>query len=260
MPSFEELLNDKTTYPDDRKVQLAEGIEVTVGDLRGGHLRRDDYSRKTATLARERQELETAKGQLQADREEAERALAEMAKDVVAKTRAAGQEPGKADIEEELERSPIARKLMETVQTLTKRLDENDQRAKKQEEALVAHETTWYADKHRQVLGFLKSRDKDLNEEELIEYAKQHRIPFLDVAYKAYRSEHLVEEARKTGREEGDKAGYERGKKEAVSPSLPIRRTPTPLPADAPKTFEEAADAALKDPEIQESLRELGTL
>lgn len=50
---------------DDAKVKLADGTEITVGDLKNGTLRLQDYRRKTEEVARERETLTAKSSQVQ---------------------------------------------------------------------------------------------------------------------------------------------------------------------------------------------------
>lgn len=257
MPSFDELLADKTTYPDEQKITLSDGVEVTVGSLRSGFLRQQDYTQKTQTLARERQTIETERQQLEQEKGEAEDYLKNLAVDVVKGAKRAGDRVDPDVVADELAENPVAKRLMERIEKLGAELETVRAKQGQQDETLAGHERAYFVDKHRAVLAVLRRQDPDLKSDELVEYAKANRIPYLDVAYRAYRHDHLVQQAAAKAKQEGDLAGFERGKREATSPAIPPRRAVPKGSPDAPKTFEEAADLALRDPEVLSAMEGL---
>lgn len=251
MATFVDMLADKKTYADDLKITMADGVETTLGELRGGWLRQQDYTQKTMSHAREREDFAREKAQFEHAKTEAERTLAEMAQRVVASQ---PHQPQTLDeVESILQRDPVSRKLMEKISALDARIAERDKQLDAAHAALKQHEQAFLADQHRRVLAHLKSQDADMNEAEVVQYAQQNYIPRLDLAYRLMTEERRIESAKTAAAKAAEEKAYERAKRElAAPPSLPNRRTPAPRPADAPKTLDEAWDAAASDPEIAE--------
>src|SRR5437899_2075242 len=83
MPSLTEILDDKKGFPDDRKITLADGVETTLGELRGGYMKERDYRQKTQAVAEERRTLDQERQKFEQDKQEAEAKLSELLKQVV---------------------------------------------------------------------------------------------------------------------------------------------------------------------------------
>lgn len=244
--TWDEVLTDRTTYPDDMIMSLADGTEVPLSDLRAGYLKDADYRRKTSDLARQREEFEktaTDRAQALAD---AEARLRQMAEQLQTRQPNATKD----EVQEQLESNPIAKRLFDKIAALeqampniAKAMTVLDQRQKDSQIAYLAEQ-------HRRVIHHLKEQDPELDVEGLTKFAQERYIPRLDDAYHVMNREKLLEKARKEAKEEGQKLGYEKAKKDLAVPAmLPGRRHVTPA-ADAPKTLDEAFDRAAQDPEI----------
>lgn len=70
-PAQQETLAEGN-LPDTTKVKLGDGSEITLGELRQGHLRHADYTRKTQELAQQRTQFTTALQQAQRELQDRE--------------------------------------------------------------------------------------------------------------------------------------------------------------------------------------------
>lgn len=252
MATLDELLLNRDRYTDDTKITLAEGVETTLGDLRGGYSRQADYSRKTQDLARQRQEFDQVRTKadldLQAAKEEVMRLFQESQKPA-----RRTQDPDEAD--EVLRTDPVARKLheranaaYERAEAASKAADAAVERATKLEESLVR-------ERHEQAFQFIQKNDPSINRDELVRFAHSRGIPRIDDAYRLMTEETRMKKVEQTAAEKAHQEGYAKGKQEAAAaPFLaPGRLMPNRSP-DAPKTLDEAFAAAASDPEILKAM------
>jgi hypothetical protein len=248
MATLAEILENRKDFPDDRKITMTDGVEVTLGELRSGYMMDRDYRQKTQTLARDREAFSREKAEFEHAREDAEKQLAALAERVVTPNAPARQQ--EAEWESYLERDPIARRLHQQYADMDKRMQDYDERIKRSEESLRQQAQVYVADQHRAVMARLKASDPSLNEQELVQYAQSNYLPRLDHAYRLMTEDRRVKDAVTKAKEDALREGYEKAKRELAQPMLPQRRVAAPLAESAPKTFEEAAEAALRDPEI----------
>lgn len=249
MPTLEDLLADKTAFPDDRKISLEGGVETTLGQLRGGYMKDADYRQKTAKVADDRRKFEQDRNEWEVARLDAEGKLTELARSIVESRPSAGRD----ELTEALERDPVAKALRDEIIGLKSEMKSMSDTTKAQSEQIRKGEMAYLADQHRRVLGYLKSQDPDLVEADLVNFAQQRMIPRLDDAYRLFRYDDNLKREKAAAAEEASKKSYEKAKSELNQPLLPSRRVVTPAP-DAPKDFNEAAEAALRDPEIMGDL------
>lgn len=245
MPSFDELIADKKTYPDDTKITMADGVEVTLKDLRGGFMKDADYRRKTADLSRQREEFERDRSEREHALQDAESRLQELAKQVV------GSHPhaSRDEVADILAQDPVAQRLLQ-------RMEQHEGVMKQMAEAITAMDgrfkqgaMEYMVNQHRRALANLKQKDPDLDEGELVRYAKERQIPRLDDAYRLMNHDRILETERKKAAEEAEKRTTERVKREMAAPQIPVRRAPALAP-DAPKTMDEALERATRDEEV----------
>jgi len=260
MPSLSDILADKTTFPDTMTITLADGAETTLGELRGGYLRQQDYTRKTQDLRRERDEFGRERAQFEQAKTEAEQQLASLASQVLTNQRTpqGPATPGLDDVDAILNQDPVARKLTERIAMLDTRIAELDKATKQQAELFATQQQSQLVNQHRQMLTHLKAQDADLDEAALVRFARENGIPRLDFAYKLYTEDARTERIRKEASEQASKEAYERAKRELSQPVLPSRRSAPTLPEDAPRTFEEAAERARRDPDILSTIEGFG--
>lgn len=256
MPTLNEILDNRKDFPDDRKITLADGVETTLGELRGGFMKDADYRQKTARVARERESLEAEREKFAADRKEAEEQLASLVERAV--TQGAPRAQQVDEFEALLERDPLARRLHGQLKTLESKQAEYDKKFAEQEQRLKDQQQAFLVDQHRRALAALKSRDPELDEVQLVEFAKHNAIPRLDLAYRLYTEDKRFKGELDKAKESAVKEGYEKAKRELAQPQLPNRRVAPTLPENAPKSFDEAADAALRDPEILSAMEGYG--
>lgn len=245
MPTLDDYLSNKQQYPDDQKISLADGVETTLGQLRGGFMKDSDYRKKTADVARERERFERDRSDWETARYDAEAKLTDLAKQLVSQR----PEASRDEIEDALERDPVAKRLATQLEAVTKKLGALEQATVTNQNTAKMHEQAWLAEQHRRVLNQIKQHDPSLDTEELVRFAKDNMVPRLDHAYRLMTYERQIEASAKNARDAGLKEGFDRAKTELNQPVLPSRRLFTPA-EDAPKTFEQAADRALQDPEI----------
>lgn len=253
MPTIADILSDKAKYPDEQKVTLADGVETTVGELRGGWLRQQDYSRKTEAVAREREAVAREKAEFEAAKASAETELLTLAERIVAGRAAAGKPTSRDELDELLEKDPLARRLRDDIQSLREQQQQVVEAIKKQQEGFRQQQLAFITDQHRRALAVLKQRDPELDTDSLVQFAQRNGIPRLDLAYRLMTEDRRLEAATKKVREETTKDAYERAKRELAQPAIPARRVSAPLPDDAPKNLDEAAERAKADPEILET-------
>lgn len=258
MATLQEIMDDKSKYPDDTKILLSEGVEVPLSEIRGGYMKDGDYRRKTTEVASQRRQLEQERVTFEQARIEAETQLTELAKKMILEK---GGPVEKDELTDLLERDPVAKAVIARIEKIDERMGAFEEGLTTNKETLDLHAQTYVADQHRRVLSALKKQadDKgfDFDEQGLIEYAKNNHVPRLDHAYKLMEFDRIVQKSVESARDEAHKAGMEEGKKAASQPMLPIRRLAPTLPQDAPKTFDEAAEAALLDPEILQHMENL---
>lgn len=245
--TLDEILSNKEQFPDEQPIQLAEGVTVTLGQLRAGYLKDADYRRKTAALAEERRRFEAERAQHLAALQEAEVRLQQMATEVLQRATAANRAPlTPAQAEQALDDDPRVAALRQEIEALKQRAVAPLAQAVAQlGQYLHQQQLAAYAQQHRMMLAALKQRDPDLDENALIEFAKANAIPRLDIAYMAMKKDELIQKAK----EEGKKEGFEAGKRAAAVPRIPVRR-PVATPEATPKSINELVEQASQDQEV----------
>jgi hypothetical protein len=248
MPSLQDLLDDRKKYADDMKITLADGVESTLGELRGGFMKDADYRQKTSHVAREREALASERMKFDQDRQEAEAQLAAMVERSL--NPRGNRDPGQDEVDAFLARDPAAKRLADRLAATEAKFTELEKRTKAQDERLAQQQQAMLADQHRRALAMLKSRDADLDEQQLVQFAQENAIPRLDMAYRLLTEDKRWKAEADKLHEKAAKEGYEKAKRELAQPQLPQRRVAPPVPETAPKSFDEAADMAARDPEI----------
>lgn len=254
MATRDEIIADKTTYPDDTKITLASGVEMTLGELRGGFMRQNDYTRKTQDISRERESFAREKSDFEQQKVSAEAeltALASRTLDQLSRQRPAGApEPTVDEVEAAIRRDPIANRLLEQNRRLEERLNGMAERDKTYETRLAEQDKRFYTDFYNRQIAALKSKDPELDTDALVTHAKQNGFRDLTKAYRDMTEDRRFEEATKKAREDGLKEGVERAKRDLQQPVIPQRRVVAPVPEGLPQNFDDAAEAAKRDPSI----------
>lgn len=249
MPRIDDIIGNKDQYPDDTQITLPDGTPITLGEVRAGYMKDADYRRKTSELAQSRRELEQLAALRAQELQAAEQRLVELAAQVVTgqaqRQQANAAMPSEGEDEEETD--PRIKRLRDELATIRQTIDPLAQAVLGMDQRMRQSALAYLAQQHQQVLQRLKQEDPELNEQELIAFARQRMIPRLDDAYRLYRFDKLVEKRAAEAKESGLKEGYQKAK--AESPLLPLRRGVF-QPAEKPKSLEDAFQQALKDPEV----------
>ena len=237
MPTWDEALTDKTTYPDDRKVTLADGVDTTFGDLRKGTMFERDYRQKTSTLARQREEFQSQQTEFEAQKTSAEAQLKELAEKLILQ-----RQPTTVDeVEDLIRRDPVASRLQREIAEKSAKVDKLFERAEQFEASMKARDEAAMIHEHRMQLA---------------------RLPRLDVAWQAWSEQKRWKAELAKVKDAASKDAYDRAKKELMQPVLrPHRHTDVPLSAElskldrtAPNLMEKSFDLAMQDPEILATL------
>lgn len=257
---FKELLTDRTKYPDDMEIALADGNTISVKEWRDGAMPKADFTKATEGWSRKEQEY---RGSLDAANENLRRAVEERqqfeARINAQPTPTVPARPGEFT-EEELMADPVVGRAYRKVKEAEDRLKAHEDRLKVTEERLTGHEKTFMRTQFTKTIADLKSRDPDLNENEFLSYTQ--KFPVVDTetgtvdlgrTYREYRHDHLLTAAEKAAEERG----VEKGREAARVPKVPFggRRgstRPEGLPAHLGELDMEKVAA---DPDIQRALQ-----
>lgn len=249
MPTFQEMLDDRKAFPDDNKITMADGVETTLGDIRSGYMKDADYRQKTSKLAREREDFTSAQQRFAQDRQEAEAQLAALVEKAVTQNAPRAQQVD--EWQTYLERDPVAKRLASRLEALEAKLTESDKKSQEYERRLHEQQQALLVDQHRRALAAIKSRDPDLQEQDLVAFARENAIPRLDLAYRLFTEDKRMKVEIDKVKESASKEAYEKAKRELAQPAqLPSRRIVPTLPEDAPKSMDDAFERASRDPEI----------
>ncbi len=247
MPTFDEIVGNKKDYADEVKIDLGNGVTVTLGDIRSGYMKDADYRQKTAEVARQRRALEEETSNRQAAFLEAEAKLTEWTKSLME----SNPKMSRQEVEEEMETDPRYKKLMKKFEDMESASKESTKKVEVLERTIADDQRNRMVAAHRQVLFSLKQADPNLDTDALVEFAQSRGIPRLDDAYVLFRHGDMVESARKKAIEETVKTTTEKVKREMSQPILSTSRSKVIKPApDAPKSMDEAMEQALNDESI----------
>jgi len=248
LATLQELLENKTQYTDDVKINLADGVYTTLGEVRKGYMMESDYRKKTSAVSEARRELDRDRQQFEAARIDAEVKLESLAAKLLKREPDASQ----SDLERELQANPVAKALADQVKGLNEKLSKLEEATGGLYEEVKQSKQSAMVDQHRRVLAEIQSRDADADPAEIVTYAKTNYVPRLDLAYRLLSEEKRMKKAVEDAKAEAKTAGIEEGRRLAIAPTLPqhARFLAPEADKDAPKSFDEAADRALQDPEI----------
>lgn len=253
MATLLDIINDKEKYPDSTKMTLADGVESTVGDIRKGFMMEADYRKKTSDVSNQRKELDRKTTEFESARAQAENQLEELAKEVLGQATGANrshQPPHEDELMKELKANPIANALLSRIESLTSRIDANEKTSSSLTETWKQRDQATLVNQHRRVLDYLKQNDPDLDTDALVRFARENYVPRLDIAYRVFTEEKRVKKAVDDAVGKAKKDTMEEAKRLAVQPTIPQRRPAVTLPKEAPATFDDAVEAALKDPDV----------
>ncbi len=257
MAKLDDIVSNKTLYPDDQVITLADGTTATLGSVRGGYLRTADYTRKT-------QDLSAAQRRLEEDKAANDAAIAQAREDLVKLAEKAQAQPNPQNltsdqqIDKLLQEDPAARRLWDKAERAEKRAEAIETQMRQAQEHWQRQQQDNVRQYHERTIAQLQQKDPSLDRDALTRYALDNGIARLDKAYELMTEETRWSEREKTVRdEERRKAEHEIRQQQAV---LPVRRSFVPPPADnadigefnsVQEGFEKAARAAENDPEIQ---------
>lgn len=231
MAGWDEILKDRTRYPDTMTVKIGDG-DVALGDLRNGVVPKGDMTKLTQQAAQQKQALE---GQVRT-----------LGQQLAAAMKTGGTEPGNIGTgtmdEDDLTPyindptfGPMARKLQRV-------LDGQKQIAERQANS----ERSAWMNHHMGTLADIRKSDPNVDVQALLGFASQRGLPNLKDAYDLMTRDSQIEKVR----QDAEKVGFEKARAEAP-PHIPLGTRRAPALADtAPKTFDDAEAAALSDPEI----------
>ena len=139
----------------------------------------------------------------------------------------------------ELEGDPIFGGMVKRLKTMESNLEKSQQR-------LNQHELVFTANQHLAVIERLKGRDKNLNTDALLDFAKNRGIGNLDDAHALMTRDEAVKAAREEARQEG----IAEGRRTAQVPPITFGHRSRSQGKDAPKDLDSAVDAAMSDPDV----------
>lgn len=230
MPTFEEIVKNSEQFPDNLPWQLADGLTITLGDVRAKIRAYDQgFTQKTQDVARQRQEL-------QRQQQELANAYASFQQQVQQFQAQQAQAPAQAAQQQVV--GDIFADPGEYFKPLVDRLKGYDDRYKQFEERLngifdLARDSiTWVADReiekdYKSAQEALKDYWEDnLSREELTKYAHENKIvdkrgfPLVRDAAEKY----LSPKMREKELAEAEKRGYEKAAKD--HPMAPVYPRP----------------------------------
>jgi hypothetical protein len=241
------ILRDRTKYPDDRKIVLADGEEITVKELRDSLLPKADFTRASEGWSRKERELTSSVEGLQAQLAEA---LKTKAPAEVARTPAGGYS------EEDLLGDPILGPIVRDLKATRTRLTEHEERMKGHEEYVMTRE---YKGQLASIASQHNARynpdgtGKAFDQKAFLDYVVEKQTPNLDTAYSAWSRDDEIERVTR----DAEARGEERGMKKAAVPNVPFGRRRAPLrDKDLPESLDKVTDEMLEtDPDMQDALR-----
>jgi len=248
MPTLSDYINNKTQYPDETTITLQDGSTSTLGEVRKGFMFEGDYRRKTTELGAQRRQLDNDRTEWETARLDAEAKLTELAKSLIQQN---PQVQTRDELEDLMQSDPIAKKLSDKYAALEAKLALVEKQSTEATQRQSLYERAYITDQHQRVLANIRKNDPDVDVEGLVRFAKERYIPRLDDAYDLMTRDKQIEKAVTKAKEDARKEAYEKAKQELMQPVITSRRVlSSSLPKDAPKTFDEARDAALADPEV----------
>jgi hypothetical protein len=250
-----DLMSNRQDFPDDMEIDLGNGRTTTVKDFRDQVMHKNDFNKASEGWKTERGRLEQG---LDAAQQNLARAVAE--RDEATRNRqpepsdpTPPQRTGYRPSMKELEEDPVLGLLVDEVKAARKELADFKQST---QQTLTNHENTWTRQEMERTLGRLRANDADLDPVAFNAYAQKY--PVIDTArglvdlektYTNFANDRLLEKARK----DGEERGYEKGKKAASVPHIPMGRRSVPKrPEGVPeRTQDVKVEDVLNDPDIQ---------
>ena len=233
MATLEEIVANRQAYPDDTTWDVGGGVTVKLKDLRDTLIPKGEMTRMTQAAAEEKRQYQQKLQQYEAQ-------MTEMARRATMPAPPSGTDPLQPYLDDPTF-GPLAKQLREVAENQKAIMQQTRQ-----------HEQVWWAQQHLNTIEKLKSQDKDLDDQKiqgLIGFAKQHGLANLDHAYRLMTDDTRIKRAA----DEAEKRGYDKAKAEPPPPPIPAGRVAATSP-NAPKSFEEAKQAARAEPEIMRGI------
>ena len=236
------ILEDSTNYPDTMEITIA-GEKKVLSELRNAPSFKG-FTKYSQERSKEKQELET---KLQREMSEREKLAGDLQ---VALARGTQQ----YQIPNQTGNDPMAVFRSDpTFGPLAEALEKSNKQVEELGKSLQQLQQVQYVNAYNRALDQIQSRDDDFRKpekvQELFDYCKKNNISNLDLGYREITRDRDIKKAE----EAAVKRGIEEGKKKALTEFSMVpsgsRRMITPSP-EAAKSFDEAEDAALRDPEI----------
>ena len=256
-----QILTDRTAFPDDRKIILGDGQEVTVKEFREALMPKSDMTKLTEDWSRKERQLTDAYRGTEQQLRAAQQQLEQAVKDQQARTPANGGTPtGQVD-EEELARDPVLGPMYKRMLAAEKRAEEAHQQLGEHGKALKSYRDTWQLANFQSQLERLRANPeyKDVNFDEFLTYSQ--RRPVLDTQSNNVDLESTMRNfnynrAMQAAEARGEQRGVEKGKAAAAVPRVPMgRRRAAARPEGVPASFKDVdTDAVLADPDMQKYL------
>ena len=266
MATFQEILADRTTYPDDRTITMpgpdGQMVSMTMAEVRNQAIGKGDYTKESQRWATEKAQLDQQYRQTLGNFSQQLQALnAELARrnEAPIRTQDEFEERLAADASD-----PTLGPYAKHLKKLSKEVEELRQEKEDNKRRLAQHEQAFWLNQHSQVLSKIQERDEEFRSPEktqgLIQYAQQHGLANLDLAYQLMTRDRDIERAKTTAAKEAETRAAEQAKVNAAQPHIP-GGSKAASPASAGQSwqpsqnsldpFEEAMNAATNDPELE---------
>lgn len=220
MPTFEEIVKDDKTFPDDVRWQLADGLVLTLGDIRSKIKAYDQgYTQKYQEVAKQRQAIQQQQQELAQAYQVFQQQVADFQKQQQATPAPAAHSPATGDVWSEP--GEYFKPLVDWRNSLDQRTQAWENQMRQQYE-LIRDAITWVADRETQKeYEAARSKYKDywddeLSKDTLTKYAHENKIvdkrgfPLVSDAAERYLSPKIKEHEMK----EAEKRGYDKARKE----------------------------------------------
>ena len=251
-----EILTNREKYPDDRKIVLGDGEEVTCKELRDTLQPRAEYTRASQGWASEKQQLTARQQEL----ENAYNATQAQLQQALAEREARGTAPARTAsggyTREELLADPVLGDIVREgdqakaeIKQLRRELDEGKNYILRRE-----YEARLETLGNRYNSRFNKDgKGKAWDQKAFLDHAINTNTSNLDVAYNSF----TLEDEASARAKEAEERGYEKGLKQGKVPNIPIGRRRAPLSEKdlAGKSFQDISEEDIAaDPEIQAAM------
>jgi len=251
-----EILTDRTKFPDDRKITLGDGEEVTVKEFRDALMPKADFTKQSETWAKKERDLTANVEGLHTQLAQA--IQAQEAAAAALNGRAAPVTPEGGYTEDQILNDPLLGPMMKRLQSAEKAQADHAERIK-------MHEETWLKNQYMNQLADIEGRwngrfnadgkGTPFDKKAFLDRVIETQTTNLNFAYEAFSGP-----AESALRERAAEArGIEKGRQAARVPVVPIGRRSSRPAIDGIKDGDTLAnltdDTVLADDEMQSALR-----